>query len=453
MRVQWLALAAALVVLAGTLVAWALSRAAERVQVVSVAQPVQAGDVIDASDLRISEVAIDADVSGLVPATSLDRLAGRVATIDLAPGVLVSAGMWADDRELLPSERTVGAVLGAGRYPSGLAHGSSAWAIDVRDSSSRAAADGGAAEPAPPIVVRVLDAEVDDSGALRVTLAVADASAVALGASRRDGHARARRHPCGGGTVIVGVGTWRGLGATTTALGLAVRLAARGERPWLIEADPAGGLLSARSEGRGRGRRARARRLPQRSGHRHVDRFDAAAEWWNGVRVVSAPGDPFRAWACHQPRLAWASALRELDGPVIVDVGRVRGGAPIADVLGQLDVLLLTVTPDVVELVTTVEWAAQRGRCSALDVGLVVDITRIVVVDAPDRPAPASRTSVEHELGDRFAGWLPWCPSAVDLLRRGAPDTDRRLRRQPWVQSLDALVDRLRALDPAEVLA
>jgi hypothetical protein len=183
------------------------------------------------------------------------------------------------------------------------------------------------------------------------------------------------------------------------------------------------------------------------------ERFDAAAAWWNGICVVTAPGDPFRAWACHQPRLPWASALRELDGPVIVDLGRIRGGAPIADVLGQLDVLLLTVAPDVVELVTTVEWAAQRGRCSALDAGLVVDITRILVVEAPTGIAAASRSSVEYELGDRFAGWLPWSPAAVDLVRRGVPDSDRRLRRQPWVQALDAVVDRLQALVPAEVLA
>jgi hypothetical protein len=195
-RVQWLALAAALVVLAGTVVAWALSRAAERVQVVSVAQPVPAGDIITLGDLTISEFALDDGVRGLVPAESIANLTGRVATIDLAPGMLLSTGMWADDVELGADERTVGAVLAAGRYPTGLAHGTSAWAIDVRPTAIVTAPDGAAdASPAGeagaatdaggpstdaggPIVVRVLDVEVDQSGELRVTLAVPASSAV-----------------------------------------------------------------------------------------------------------------------------------------------------------------------------------------------------------------------------------------------------------------------------------
>jgi len=183
-RVQWLALAAALIVLAGTVVAWALSRAAERVPVVSVARPVQAGDVLTVDDFTISEVAIDADVRGLVPATSLPNLAGRVAAIDLSPGMLVSTGMWAEDPELRSDERTIGAVLRAGRFPSGLVHGTTAWAIDVRSSGS--AASSGKTDDATsgllgePITVRVLDAEVDETGDLHVTLAVPASAAVQI---------------------------------------------------------------------------------------------------------------------------------------------------------------------------------------------------------------------------------------------------------------------------------
>ena len=185
-RTQWLALAAALVVLAGTVVAWALSLAAERVPVVSVAQPVQAGDVITAEDLTTSEVAIDDSVRGLVPAASLANLAGRVAAIDLTPGMLVSSGMWTDDAELGPDERTVGAVLAAGRYPSGLAHGSAAWAIDVRAGSATRSEGETGSEPASvattaaPIVVRVLDVATDPDGSIIVTLAVPAASAVEI---------------------------------------------------------------------------------------------------------------------------------------------------------------------------------------------------------------------------------------------------------------------------------
>src|SRR5687768_9577421 len=115
-RAQWLVLAAALTVLAGMLVAWALAQAADRVHVVSVARPVAAGTVIQAADLRTTAIAFDGDVQGLAPAASLDALVGRVAAVDLGAGSLLSVGMWADDTGLAEHERTVGAVLDAGRF-------------------------------------------------------------------------------------------------------------------------------------------------------------------------------------------------------------------------------------------------------------------------------------------------------------------------------------------------
>jgi hypothetical protein len=170
-RTQWLALAAALVVLAGVLVAWALSNAADRVQVVRVTQAVSAGEVISAADLTVVGVAFDAEVQGLVPAASLDALVGRVAAVDLEPGVLLVAGMWRDAPETLVGEEAVGAVLRAGRFPLGLARGDVALAAPV---------DAAAAAAAEPVSVRVIDVEVGVDGELSVTLAVAADSAVAV---------------------------------------------------------------------------------------------------------------------------------------------------------------------------------------------------------------------------------------------------------------------------------
>jgi hypothetical protein len=107
-RAQWLVLAAALTVLAGVLVAWAIERAADRVDVVSVARPVPAGTVIQADDLTTTAIAFDEPVVGLAPAASLDALVGRVAVVELRPGTLLSVGMWADGTGLSPDERTVG---------------------------------------------------------------------------------------------------------------------------------------------------------------------------------------------------------------------------------------------------------------------------------------------------------------------------------------------------------
>ncbi|MCU1360745.1 MAG: flagellar biosynthesis protein FlgA, partial [Ilumatobacteraceae bacterium] len=166
-RAQWLVLAAALTILAGILVAWSLTRAADRVSVVSVARPVAAGAVIQVDDLTVAQIAFDGDVRGLAPASSIDQLVGRVATIDLQPGSLLTVGMWADATGLSAGERTVGAVLTAGRFPIGLAQGSSAVALSIDGDESG-------------VSVRVVDAGTTDSGDLRITLAVPEADATRI---------------------------------------------------------------------------------------------------------------------------------------------------------------------------------------------------------------------------------------------------------------------------------
>lgn len=168
-RTQWLALAAALVVLAGVLVAWAVGRAAERVPVVVVAGTVEAGTVIERADLAVASVAVDGAVSGLVPDTSLERLVGKVAAMDLAPGTLVQVGMWRDAPELAPGEQRIGAVLPMGRYPAGLARGDTAHAAPLDPT-----------DPTPPVPVRVLDVQAGARDDTVFTLAVPEATAVPL---------------------------------------------------------------------------------------------------------------------------------------------------------------------------------------------------------------------------------------------------------------------------------
>lgn len=243
--------------------------------------------------------------------------------------------------------------------------------------------------------------------------------------------------------MIVGVGAWRGVGASTTALAVASCLAADGADPWLIEADPAGGVLAARLALHRTDAGSLERLAFPTVRAATIDRFEHAAVHVAGMRVIAAPGDPFRAWACHVPRLAWAAMLRELDAPVVVDLGRLRGGGPTAALLSHLDLLLLVTNPDTVALAATMEWADALGKASPVDIGLPLDLTRIALVDAPIVGERVGRTDAETELGDRFAGWLPWAPDAIDLLHRGAPLTDRRVRRQPFVQATEHLVARL----------
>jgi hypothetical protein len=166
-RTQWLALGAALVVLAGVLVAWALSQAADRVQVLQLSRAVESGAPFTADDLTVTGIAYDSQVPGLVPAESLEALVGRVAAIDLDAGALLQKGMWRDLPLLSPGERRVGVVLQAGRHPSDLGEGDLAVAASL--------APGAATEP---VAVRVIDAETTAEGDMSFTLAVAEADAV-----------------------------------------------------------------------------------------------------------------------------------------------------------------------------------------------------------------------------------------------------------------------------------
>lgn len=173
---------AALVVLAGVVVAWAVSSAGRRVMVVQVVQSVSAGDTLEAADLMLTGVAFDPGVEGLVPASSLDALIGRIAAIDLEAGVLLQRGMWRDGASLLDGERAVGAVLKAGRFPLGLGIGSTVLAasitdmtIGVGDGAGPLPADSDAsvdAQPRLPVSMRVVDVVVLDDGAVSFSFAV-----------------------------------------------------------------------------------------------------------------------------------------------------------------------------------------------------------------------------------------------------------------------------------------
>jgi hypothetical protein len=166
-RTQWLVFSAALVVLAGVIVSWSLSRAADRVQVVQLARSVRGGQAFVIDDLAVTNVAFDGDVKGLVPAASLEKLVGRIASIDLEPGVLVQVGMWRSVPQLAVGEESVGVVLKPGRAPSSLAVG------DVAVAASADPAVVGAA-----VSVRVLDRTLKDDGTVSVDLAVPVAQAV-----------------------------------------------------------------------------------------------------------------------------------------------------------------------------------------------------------------------------------------------------------------------------------
>ena len=65
------------------------------------------------------------------------------------------------------------------------------------------------------------------------------------------------------------------------------------------------------------------------SARRRVDTFARVAHQRRRPAHRHRPGRPVpRSSPVTHPRVPWVPALHDLDGPVVVDVGRVRGGAP-----------------------------------------------------------------------------------------------------------------------------
>lgn len=187
-RAQWLVLASALTVLAGVVVAWALSRAAARIEVVAAARPVELGVEIVPDDLTVVAVAAADGVTGLVPADSLDELVGRVASVPINAGSLIVTGMWTDGAEVGPGENTVGALVRPGRLPERLAVDSTALAVSIDETDAATAAPTPASpleqprqSPARPVPTRIVAVTRLDTGETNLVLAVpaADAPAVA----------------------------------------------------------------------------------------------------------------------------------------------------------------------------------------------------------------------------------------------------------------------------------
>lgn len=248
--------------------------------------------------------------------------------------------------------------------------------------------------------------------------------------------------------MIIAVSSWRGTGTTTSALLLANCLAMRArDCAWLIEADPAGGAIAGRMQLAGQSIGGLERVAFPTERINPVDAFASAAHNTACVHVVTAPADPFRAHACHQPRLPWVSSLRDLAGDVVVDIGRLRSGAPTWPILSIADVVLLITSAEVSASVSTSEWMQACGRVSPTDAGLPPDKARLLFVDVPTGVS-FPRAMLHDELGDQFAGWLPWEPATVDLIHRGALPDDRRLRRSSLIaagtQLAMALADKVR---------
>ncbi len=224
-----------------------------------------------------------------------------------------------------------------------------------------------------------------------------------------------------------------GPGGTTFALGLAAAAAEHGTA-WLVEADPAGGVLVGRCEQLNGTRSLVDLAFPgPHAPGGTLELATAAAQPLGHTRVVIAPEAPAQAYECvARPRHRWPSQLRSLPGRVVVDCGRLFPGSPALDLLRQADAVVVVVPAEGGDVYRFVQWASEGQR--------VVE-SPLLVTNGPGRFTPRA---VAREVGDAYLGALPFAPREVELLERGASTTHRQLYRSELVR---ALLGRLQSID------
>lgn len=171
-RLPWLLAAAGLFVLIVMLVLWAVSSASERTQVLTVVEPVAAGEPIPDSAIGSTGISNDDGFGRIYVESQRSEIVGAVAVVDLEPGDLLGPSMVTNEPDTFTGERLVGAVLRAGRYPEEIQRGDEALAVSIVD---RAAGE-------PPVVdVRVVAVSISETDEASLTLAVAEGDAALVG--------------------------------------------------------------------------------------------------------------------------------------------------------------------------------------------------------------------------------------------------------------------------------
>ena len=107
-------LVVALFALVGT---WFYSSTSDRDPVLAVRNPIERGQVITANDLVIVNVASEQTVSAL-PSDQSGLVIGRTALVDLSPGTLATADLFAEQAAIEPGHGVVGLALDPGEYPT-----------------------------------------------------------------------------------------------------------------------------------------------------------------------------------------------------------------------------------------------------------------------------------------------------------------------------------------------
>ena len=116
---KWIALGVVALCLGGLLSYVIYARLANETAVVTVAQTVYRGEVIDAADL--STITLQGNsIAQAVPAVDLDAMVGKRAAVDLVAGSVLVASAVTDESIPATGRAVVGLKLSAGRTPTSL---------------------------------------------------------------------------------------------------------------------------------------------------------------------------------------------------------------------------------------------------------------------------------------------------------------------------------------------
>jgi hypothetical protein len=181
------ALGLALVMGGGAVAAATTMAAGDRVAVLAVVRPVDAGTAIEAADLGEARVAADPRLEP-IPVGDRDRVVGQVADVDLRPGTLLTRSEL--DQIAIPGlgQALVGVDLAPGRLPArALRRGDHVLVVVTAEGASAGQSVPGAAEPRSLSAQVVATGRVASDGSVVVDLLVGQGDAAGLAADAAAG--------------------------------------------------------------------------------------------------------------------------------------------------------------------------------------------------------------------------------------------------------------------------
>ena len=183
-RRPWLIAVGVLISAAGVLITvWLIGSVGHRDEILVISRDVAYGQTISDEDLSVARVSAD-PVVRTVPATSRSWVVGRVASVSLSAGMVLTSTMTDSVGEPRPSRVLVPLALPGNRMPvSGLRPGDPLLVVD--------GSQGGA--PIPAVVVAVGEPDLD--GAVVVDLTTEASSGPRLAAAALNGQSAVIRQP------------------------------------------------------------------------------------------------------------------------------------------------------------------------------------------------------------------------------------------------------------------